>query len=259
MHDQVRINKTRSRLLVTGFAVLISVVVVALVALLGLLGPPGLLATAVLVGGVTSVAYWASDSVALRLSRAQPASAVDHPRYHNVVEGLCTASGLPKPRLYVAADAAPNALVTGRNPRNAAVVLTTGLLERLNRVELEGVLAHELARIKTYYIRPSTLAVTMLAPLPLVGRFLSKVVSPERETLADLSAVSMTRYPPALVSALEKLGEDSSTVVASANRAIAHLWLCEPSGARGDAGKAPPPAAATHAPLPLRISLLREL
>ena len=88
--------------------------------------------------------YFDSDKIALAASRAKPADGPEYRRYHNLVEGLCIAAGLPKPRLYVVDDPAPNAFATGRNPKHAALAVTTGLLEMMNRVELEGVLAHEL-------------------------------------------------------------------------------------------------------------------
>ena len=104
------------------------------------------------------------------MSRAQPADPHEYARLHNLVEGLCIASGLPKPRIYIVDDPAPNAFATGRNPKHAAIAVTTGLLEKMNRVELEGVLAHELSHIKNYDILVSTLAVTMVGVIALVVR-----------------------------------------------------------------------------------------
>ena len=103
------------------------------------------------------------------MSRAKPADPQEYARLHNLVEGLCIASGLPKPRVYIVEDEAPNAFATGRNPQHAAIAVTTGLLEKMNRVELEGVLAHELSHIKNYDILVSTLAVTMVGIIALVA------------------------------------------------------------------------------------------
>ena len=103
------------------------------------------------------------------MSRAQPASVEEYPRLHNIVEGLCIAGGLPKPRLYIVDDDAPNAFATGRDPKHAAVAVTTGLLEKMNRIELEGVLAHELSHVKNYDILVSTLAVTMVGAVALLA------------------------------------------------------------------------------------------
>ena len=114
------------------------------------------------------VSYWKSDSIALRMSRAVPADPVVYKRLHNLVEGLCIAGGLPKPRVYIVHDPAPNAFATGRNPKNAAIAVTTGLLEKMNRVELEGVVAHELSHIKNYDILVMTLAVTLVGTVAIL-------------------------------------------------------------------------------------------
>ncbi len=110
------------------------------------------------------------------MAHAVPADPVQYARYHNLVEGLCIASGLPKPRLYIVDDPAPNAFSTGRNPKHAAVAVTTGLLEKMNRVELEGVLAHELSHIRNYDILVMTLAVTMVGIIALLSDFFLRIM-----------------------------------------------------------------------------------
>jgi heat shock protein HtpX len=309
VYDQVTANKRRSWLLVAGFVAFVALVAAAFTYLIGYGGPVGVV-IALLIAGVTSfLSYWKSDSVALRVSRAKPATEEEYPRYHNLVEGLCIASGLPKPRLYVVDDPAPNAFATGRNPRHAAVAVTTGLLEKLNRVELEGVLAHELSHIKNYDVLVSTLAVTMvgvvaiLADLsirmmwwgmgrnshrgfdrnrggdgggpgallgilglvllvlsPIIAQVMRLAVSRRRETLADVSGIEMTRYPPGLISALEKLRDDT-TVVHSTSHATAHLWIEEPAAQTPEEGRMSwvNRLFATHPPLEDRITLLREM
>ena len=228
------------------------------------------------------------------MSRAKPADPTTYARLHNLVEGLCIASGLPKPRVYVIDDEAPNAFATGRDPKHAAIAVTTGLLEKMNRVELEGVIAHELSHIKNYDILVSTLAVTMVGrhrpgvglrdPLPVVGRrsagttttvtaagrcailaivgfallilspLIAKVmqlaISRRRESLADFSGVEMTRYPPGLISALEKL-QDDQTVVHSGSKATAHLWIEQPIARTEEEGRCP---ASTASSTPTRRS-----
>ena len=148
-------------LLIAAFVVLVVIVAWAVDLLLGF-GVAGLLIALVVAGAAAFIAYWKSDAVALRMSHARPADPEQYARLHNVVEGLCIAAGLPKPRLYVIDDPAPNAFATGRDPRHAAIAVTTGLLDTMNRVELEGVLAHELSHIKNYDILVSTLAVTLV-------------------------------------------------------------------------------------------------
>jgi heat shock protein HtpX len=226
--DHVAANKRRAALLVVVTVLALAVLAAALAALFGtaLVG----LVVGLAVGlGVGAAAYWRSEAVALRASRARPADPDDYARLHNLVEGLCAAAGLPKPALFVIDEAAPNAFAIGRNPRHASIVCTSGLVEKLNRMELEGVVAHELSHIKSYDILPSTLAVTLVA-LPgsvapsLRAKALRLAMGPSREALGDVSGVALTRYPPGLISALEKLRLDD-TVVAPGSRATDHLWL----------------------------------
>jgi heat shock protein HtpX len=306
MFDQVTANKRRSWLLIGGFALLVALVAAAFAYLIGG-GPVGIVIALLVAGGTSALAYWKSDAIALRASRARPAPVEQYARYHNIVEGLCIASGLPKPRLYIVDDPAPNAFATGRNPRNAAVAVTTGLLDTMNRIELEGVLAHELSHVKNYDILVSTLAVTMvgvvalladlgirlqwwgmgrnshrdyddqhgssgplaflsiagfalLALAPVIARVMQRAVSRRRETLADMSGVEMTRYPPGLISALEKLRDDS-TVVHATTSATAHLWIEQPAAQTEPEGRLSRVNRMfdTHPPIEERIALLREL
>src|SRR5205807_2803404 len=171
-------------------------------------GLVGLIIALVVAGVGSLVAYWKSASVALAMSHARPADPQQYARLHNLVEGLCIAAGLPKPRVYVIEDPAPNAFATGRDPRHAAVAVTTGLLDKMNRIELEGVLAHELSHVKNSDVLISTLAVTLvglpsLVLVPLFAPVMQLAVSRRRESLADVNGVELTRYPPGLISALE--------------------------------------------------------
>ena len=299
MFEQISANKRRSALLIAAFVVIVAGAAWAFNLLLGG-GPLGLLIAGVFVAVTSFGAYWKSDAVALRMSKARPADPVEHARLHNIVEGLCIAAGLPKPRVYVIDDAAPNAFATGRDPRHAAVAVTTGLLEKLNRVELEGVIAHELSHIKNYDILVSTLAVTMvgtvvllanwgmrflwfgggrrrsrdnpvgmplallslalLALSPLIAQLMQHAVSRRRETLADITGVSLTRYPPGLIAALEKLRDDT-TVVGTGSHATAHLWIESPVARAESEGRMAWLGRLfdTHPPLEERIQALREL
>lgn len=232
MDDQVAGNNRRATLMVASFAVAVAVVISVLGALLGA-GAFGVLLALVVAGALAGAAYLRSDSVVISASRAQPADPVVHARLHNLVEGLCVSLGLPKPAVSVIEDDAPNAFSVGRSPRQATLVVTSGLLEKLNRIELEGVLAHELSHVRNRDILPATLAVTLVGPVarvlpaPAAASLLQNAVGSRRQTLADLSAVSCTRYPPGLISALGKL-RDSGTAARYATRANAHLWLAPP-------------------------------
>ena len=306
MYEQIARNKRRTFVILFGFVALVAAVGVAFDILFGG-GIAGLVIIVVIAAGLALFSYYNSDKVALAASHAKPADETEYRRYHNLVEGLCIAAGLPKPRLYVVDDPAPNAFATGRNPKHAAIAVTTGLLEKMNRVELEGVLAHELSHVKNYDILVSTIAVTMVGVValladigvrvlwfgggrrtygdrdnqggsaalllipailllvlaPVVAKAMQAAVGRRRESLADVSGVEMTRYPPGLISALEKLREDS-TVVAAHSRATAHLWIEEPAPQDDQQGRVSMlnrlnRMFATHPPLDERIAALREL
>src|SRR5436190_1016914 len=132
-------------------------------------GVAGLVVVLVIAIALAFFSYYNSDKIALAASRAKPADETEYRRYHNLVEELCIAAGLPKPKLFVVDDPAPNAFATGRNPKHAAMAVTTGLLEKMNRVELEAVLAHELSHIKNYDILVTTVAVTAVGTIALIS------------------------------------------------------------------------------------------
>ncbi len=301
MFELIRANKRRSVALIAGFVV----VAMAVGGAAGMLAGFGWIGVVIALGLAAAMAfasYWKADSIALAVSRAKPADPEVYRRLHNIVEGLCIAGGLPKPRVYIVDDPAPNAFATGRDPKHAAIAVTTGLLEKLNRVELEGVIAHELSHIRNYDILVSTLAVTLVGTIaivtdiairmmwwnggrvrrdgdhgnsgnplailgfvllifaPIIARAMQATISRRRETLADVSACQLTRYPPGLISALEKLRDDT-TVTHSASTATAHLWIEQPMSGVGDEGRLRSfhRMFDTHPPLDERISLLREL
>jgi len=301
MNELIAANKRRTAFLLVGFVAVVVLVGWAVGVLIGN-GTSGTLVALAIAAIFAFTSYWKSDAIALRVSRAVPADEVQYRRLHNLVEGLCIASGIPKPRVYVINDPAPNAFATGRNPKNAAIAFTSGLLEQMNRVELEGVVAHELSHIKNYDILVSTLAVTLVGtvaiitdiairtmwwnggrvarsgdhadrnnPLafvglallivaPLLAKAMQAAISRRRETLADVSAVRMTRYPPGLIAALEKLEQDT-TATHAASMATAHMWIEQPMSGVGDTGRlgAWHKLFNTHPPLRERIALLREM
>lgn len=296
MYELIAANRRRSFLLLASFVLLVGLVGWAFGEASGF-GPLGLVLATALALAMSWGSYYNSDRIVLALTRARPADPGAHARLVNVVEGLSIAAGLPMPRVYVVDDPAPNAFATGRDPEHAAVAVTTGLLEKMNRVELEGVLAHEMAHVRNRDILVTTLAVTLagvlvllsdwtlrtarfggrsrsrggagagLLPLglllallsPLVAQLIRMAVSRRREYLADAGAVELTRYPPGLISALKKLKQDS-TVVRTAGHATAHLWIESPLEREGaGVGVRVNRLFDTHPPLEDRIRVLESL
>jgi heat shock protein HtpX len=304
MYEQIARNKRRTFIMLAAFVLLIALVAVAL----GYLFQAGIAIVPiaiVLAIGLAWGSYFYSDKIALASSRAVPADGPEYRRYHNLVEGLIIAAGLPKPRLYVVDDPAPNAFATGRNPKHAALAVTTGLLQQMNRVELEGVIAHELSHVKNYDILVSTVAVTavgavalmadlgmrflwfggragrrdnndsgpiglilvilafaLLLLAPFAAQLMQFAMSRRRELLADASGVQLTRYPPGLISALEKLQADQA-VVHHATRATAQMWIEQPldrdQEKKGTKGSWLNRAFDTHPPLEERIAALKAM
>ena len=168
MYEQIASNKRKSFFLILFFLCL----VFALAWLLGELtnlGPQGLILAIIIAVALTFGSYYSSDKIVLAISKARPVTKKEYPHLYNVVEGLAIAAGLPKPRCYIIDDTAPNAFATGRNPKNSVLVVTTGLLQKLNRAELEGVIAHEMAHIKNYDILVMTLTVVMVGVVALLS------------------------------------------------------------------------------------------
>lgn len=239
-------------------------------------GNPGVLYVAVLFSIFMNIAaYWFSDKIVLRLHHANEVDMKEEPELYRVLENLTIAAGLPMPKFYLIDDPAPNAFATGRNPKHAVVVVTSGLLERLDRTELEGVLAHELSHIGNRDMLVSTVAVVLvgfisilsdmfmrslwwgggrsrdergrggalliigivLAVLaPLITSFIRLAISRRREFLADSSGALLTRYPEGLASALEKIGAYSQPLQTATN-ATAHLFFENPFGADRGGGQ----------------------
>ena len=225
--------------------------VLAVGALLAILAGPVLLVVAALAALVlAAVAYLYAGRLVLRISHARPVTPDEEPRYHNLVEGLCVSAGLPKPELYVVDDDAPNSFATGRDPAHAAIVVTTGLLQKLPRMELEGVVAHELSHIRANDTLVTALGTALLGlPLPgaLATRLLGSLVGRARERDADLGGVRLTRYPPGLAAALESIRRAGPATL-PASRATAHLWISSPLDGEGGATR-----------LEERIAALRDM
>lgn len=295
-YERITSNKRKTVfLLALLFLGLISVA--AAISYLVDLGWLGVAVGAVVAAVGTFASYWNSDKLVLALAGAKPADPVQYARLHNLVESMSIAAGLPKPRVYVVEDPAPNAFATGRDPRHAAIAVTTGLLQLMNRVELEGVIAHEMSHIRNYDILVGAVAavvagtmviaadlvlrmlwmgsgrrnsggrsrggnalLTLLALLALVlapvgAAAIRAAISRRRESLADFSAIELTRYPPGLISALKKL-RDNPTVVRRHSNAIAHLYIEAPEDRNRSWINR---LFDTHPPLDERIRALEEL
>ncbi len=224
-------NARRTLALATGPAVLVAlIIVISLLASLPILIG---IALAALVVVFSLVVWFTASKAVLAKLQATPADPVRHARLHNLVEGLCLASGLPKPALLVLDDPAVNAISVGRTPADSAIVCTSGLLDLLDRMELEAVMAHELAHIRrrdtTSGCESAVIVGYPALVVPSMRRALVRAAGAGREALADQAAVSLTRYPPGLVSALAKVRAAPSIRPASLSSSTVtmtgHLWL----------------------------------
>lgn len=265
LYTHASANRWRSGLMLAVFVLII-----------GLLGysvaygldRPWLLPTALVIALVQAWAsYYYSDTITLAISRAQPATGAKWRELNRLVENLAITAGLPKPKVYYIEDSAPNAFATGRDPEHAAIAVTTGLVDKLNRAELEGVLAHELSHVGNYDIRFMSMVVVLvgIATLvsdfiwhwswrlggdddsnagqgkavliivalilsllaPLIGTLLQLAISRKREFMADADGALLTRYPEGLANALRKISADQEPLEA-ANKATAHLYIANP-------------------------------
>jgi heat shock protein HtpX len=248
--DDIAVNKARANRLLAEVTAPPALVVLVVVSLLA--GPVlGLVAGVIVGAGIFVYVRRAGEPAVRAAIGGVPVDEARHPRLQNLVDGLSGANGVAGPELLVLDDPAPNALSFGLDARHATVAMTSGLLERLSRVELEGVVAREVARIKSEEIRPATIAVAVLrlvGTIPPWAAHVRRIAgAADRLVLADASGVRLTRYPPGLASALERIAPDASGVAAS-SPTIAHLWL-EP----------PVPVTDLHPPLEERVEALREL
>lgn len=260
-------------------------------------GGLGVAGLALIISGLLSFgSYYFSDQIILTISSAHPADRKKDFLFYTVSENLSIASGIPKPKLYVIEDSAPNAFATGRDPDHAVICATTGLLEKLDRTELEGVIAHELSHVKNFDTRLMAIVailvgmVALLADIflrvsirgrgnrkgesgaiflllglvfaivsPIIAQLIQLAVSRRREFFADSSSVAITRQPIGLISALEKIASDHEPLEA-ANKATAHLYIVNPFKEKGH-GAVDWFASLfnTHPPLEERIKALKAM
>ncbi|HLC64928.1 MAG TPA: M48 family metallopeptidase [Candidatus Nanoarchaeia archaeon] len=242
------------------------------------------------------IGYYSGDRMILSMSGAREVTKREFPYLFHTIEGLSIAAGIPKPKAYVIDDSALNAFATGRDPKNASITVTTGLLKKLNRQELEGVIAHEMSHIKNYDVRFMMLTVILVGIIvllsdfllrsfwygghgdrrgkgnlgiiiilfavvlailaPIIGNLIKLAISRKREFLADAHGAILTRYPPGLAGALKKISKDPDPLVDKANKATAHLFISTPF--RKKTGIITN-LFSTHPPIDERIKRLEEM
>lgn len=297
VYEQVDQNKHRSSAIMVLFVVFITLIAWVFARVLGY--GPGMIGIALVVAGLTSFAsYWWSDKIILTISGAREADKKRDFHFFTVTENLAMAAQIPMPKLNVIEDSAPNAFAAGRDPEHAVVCATTGLLEKLDRTELEGVVAHELSHIRNFDTRLMSVVtilvgmITLLADWflrgmrfksrdrergegnlgailflvgivlallsPLIAQLIQLALSRRREYLADATAVMLTRYPEGLSRALEKIAADKEPLEA-ANKATAHLYIENPLKNRHDQIGWFAGLFNTHPPVEERIKALRSM
>lgn len=299
MFENIKRNKIESGIIVSIFILVITLIVYYICNALEL-GTFSIVIALIFSVGSAWGSYYYSDKIVLSLNKARPATKEEDLKLVNILDALMISSGLPvKPRLYVVDDMQPNAFATGRNPQNAVICVTTGLLEKLDYYELEGVIAHEMSHIKNYDIRLSCVVsvmvgfIVMLSDLfsrtlfwgglkdsdseskgngilmlvgliflilsPIFGSLMQLALSRKREFLADATAVEFTRNPDGLISALEKLENDPNQLE-TANNATANMYIVNPFKKDSKNGKKKSSSIwSTHPSTEDRIEALKNL
>lgn len=260
------------------------------------MGNPIILYIGAAMAMITSIgSYWWSDKLVLRMTNAVPADPSQHREFINIVENLAITAGLPMPKVYVVNDPAPNAFATGRDPEHAVVAATTGLLQVLDRNEIEGVMAHEMAHVGNRDMLVMTVAVVLAGFIaivadifsrsliygggnnrdrhpaflilgivgiilaPIAAQLIQLAISRKREYLADATGALLTRYPEGLASALEKISSHARPMK-KASHATAHLFISDPfQGEKRSLMQKIGGLFQTHPPAQERISRLRSM
>ncbi|OGE27050.1 hypothetical protein A3H85_03180 [Candidatus Daviesbacteria bacterium RIFCSPLOWO2_02_FULL_40_8] len=297
--NQISANIFKTWLIMFLFSVFVVGVVYIMAMGLGYdaVGSLGLVGMSFILAGVMNfVSYYFSDKMVLSISAAKEIKKIDHPQLFRSVENLSIAAGLPMPRVYIINDSAPNAFATGRDPQHSAVAFTSGILDKLNKQEIEGVVAHELShinnrdtllmtvvsilvglialladwfiRITWYGNRDSEdnrsnalfFAVALLAAIlaPIIGTLIQLAISRRREFLADASGAYLTRDPEQLAYALQKIAQDREPLEV-ANKATAHLYIMNPLKGQKDAIGWFAGLFLTHPPVEARVKALMSM
>lgn len=294
IQESVLQNKLKTWLIMLLFAIFIPTIVYVFVKALGY--SISYVWFALIFSILTSIgSYFYSDKLVLATSGAKEAKKEEYPDYFSIVEKLSKEDNLPMPRLYVIKDESMNAFATGRGPQNAVVAATSGILSKLNKVELEGVFAHELSHVKNFDIRLMAIVsilvgfIALLSNMftnslifgnrdrdeknnlqaiflvvgiilailsPIAATLIQLAVSRKREFLADASGALLTKYPDGLAMALEKLAKDNKSLKTATN-ATAHLFITNPFKGKDLSGLAN--LFQTHPPIEERIKILRSM
>ena len=299
MFENIKKNKVESGIIISIFIIVITLIVYYICHTLKL-GTFSIVIALVFSIGSAWASYYYSDKIVLSLNKARPATKEEDLKLVNILDSLMVTADLPnKPRLYVVEDKQPNAFATGRNPENAVICVTTGLLDKLEYYELEGVLAHEISHIKNYDIRLSCVVsvmvgfIVMLSDIfsralfwgglddsdsdnkgntilmligliflilsPIFGSLMQLALSRKREFLADATAVQLTRNPDGLISALQKLDSDPNQLE-TANSATANMYIVNPFKKNTKEGKKKTSSIwSTHPSIEDRIEALRNI
>ncbi len=296
IYEAVDRNKRESWLIMILFVLFITSTVWVLGKAMGF-GGLGYAGMALIISGLMSWAsYWYSDKIILGISGARPANKKQDFNFFSAAENLSIAAQIPTPKLYVINDTAMNAFATGRDPQHAVICVTTGLLSNLNRTELEGVIGHEMAHIKSYDVRLMSIVtvligmITLLADWflrtgirsrrsndrngieaiililavilallsPIIAQLIKLAISRKHEFLADAGSVMITRQPSGLISALKKLSQDKEPLEA-ANKATAHLYIVNPLKNLHSGIGWFSSLFATHPPISQRIAALEKM
>lgn len=299
VYNQISTNRWRTIFLMAGFTVLIVVVAYILVVALGFEGPGALSFVGIflIISALINLgSYYWSDKIVLSMTGAKQIKNKDNPTLFRTVENLTIASGSPMPKIFIIDDPALNAFATGRNPKNASIAFTTGLLEKLDKLELEGVAAHELSHVRNFDTRLMSIVVVLVGMIvllvdvflrslwwggfgrsrrgggggvllllgvlvailaPILAQLIKLAISRRREFLADASGALLTRHPEGLASALLKISQDKS-LLKHTNNATAHLYIESPF--KGDQAKNWfVRLFSTHPPVEERVTALREM
>lgn len=291
MHFGIVLNRIKTAIIIGIIFSLLSIVVYYISYALGF----GKYAIVISLGISTLTSffsYWNSDKIVIKMNRAYPADPIIHREAFDALNRVCTSAQIETPKLYVMNDTSPNAFATGRNPKNAVVCLTTGLIEKLDYYQLEGVIAHEVSHIKNYDILLSTVASVMIGVIimasdlwsrsmwfssrrrsdddsgngifaiigllfiiiaPIAGQLLRLSLSRNREYLADSTGASFTGNPEGLASALEIIG-GANTPLKTASKATANMFICDPMYLTKKVSN----LFSTHPPISERVRRLRS-